>query len=87
MKYMLVWSMTPENRQAVIKRFKEDSEPTDGIRQLGRWHTVGTGGGFRLIETDDPVAMQKTILYWADLMEIKVLLVLDDEETGKALGG
>lgn len=29
----------------------------DGVKQLGRWFSLGTGGGFRLVETDNPAAI------------------------------
>ena len=85
MKYMYVWSVAPENLKAALKRFGEDSEPMDGLTQLGRWHSVGTDGGYRLIETDDPVALKRMTLYWQDVMETKIVPVVDDEETRKAI--
>ena len=57
----------------------------DGIVQLGRWHIVGTQRGFRLVETDDPVALSKLSIYWSDLIDMQVVPVVDDEQIGKAL--
>ena len=86
MKYVITWTFTPENQKAAIKRFEENSEPMDGIKQIARWHIVGTKRGFRVIETDDPVALSKLSIYWADLLDMKVEPVVDDDEIGKALG-
>ena len=86
MKYMMTFSIAPGDVMATRKRFAEP-EPTEGIKLVGRWHEMGTSKGFALIETDDPVAISKFFVYWADLVDIKVVPVIDDEQMGKALGG
>ena len=88
MKYMSVWSITPENFNAVIERFSTaDPKPPAGVAMLDRWHEVGTGKGYALFETDDPVALSKFVLAWADLVDQKIVPVVGDEEMGKALMG
>jgi hypothetical protein len=84
-KYMMTWSFAPEKFDAVKKRFGENAEPMDGITQISRWHEVGTGRGFRVIETDDPVALTKLNIYWSDLLVLKTVPVVDDEAAAKAL--
>ena len=86
MKYMITWVFTPESTMAVRERFK-DPEPMGGVKQLGRWHQVGTNRGFRLIETDDPVALSKLSIYWADLIDMKIVPVVEDDEIVEALSG
>ena len=83
---MLIHSVTPENQQAVFKRAKENSAPTDGLKVLGAWTSLSTRRGFRVIETDDPLALKKSLNYWRDIIEIKVEPILDQEENLKALG-
>ena len=61
--------------------------PLEGITMLGRWHIPGTGRGYALFETDDPVALAKQNLYWSDLADQKIVPVIDDEEAAKSLGG
>ena len=85
MKYMVVFSIAPENYEATIKRFLENSEPLEGVKRLGRWSEFGTMKGFDLLETDDPVAMSKLGFYWADLVDMKAVPVVDDEVSAKAL--
>ncbi len=88
MKYMAVWSIAPENAEAAYKRFKEaNPKPGTGVKVLGRWHEMGTGKGFTLLEADNPVEMSKLSIEWADLVDKKVVPVIDDEEMGKALSG
>ena len=85
MKYMTVFSVAPENYEAAIKRFRENSEPLEGVKRLGRWAEFGTNKGFDLLETDDPVAITKLGLFWADLVDMKTVPVVDDEVIAKAL--
>lgn len=86
MKFMAVWSITPEQLPAVVKRFQQaDPQPDPGAKLLGRWHEMGTGKGFTLLEATDPVALSKYQLAWADLVDIKIVPVVEDEEIAKAL--
>jgi hypothetical protein len=86
MKFMGVWSVTPENWKAAIKRMKEaDPKPASGVRILGRWHEVGTGKGFTLVEADDLVALSRLVAQWSDLVDQKLVPVVVDEEIVKAV--
>jgi hypothetical protein len=38
------------------------------------------GGGFDLLETDDPKKLAEFSFTWSDLMELKITPVLDDQE-------
>ena len=86
MKYMVVFSIAPENVEAAKKRFFE-AEPLEGVKRIGRWSEFGSCKGFDLLESDDPVAMSKLGFYWADLVDMKVVPFVEDEVTGKALSG
>ena len=88
MQYIVVWSIKPENLEAVIERFTTaDPQPEEGAKLLGRWHAMGTGKGFSLIEADDPVALSKYQVAWADLVDLTIVPVVGDEEMARALGG
>jgi hypothetical protein len=87
MMYMTVYSIAPENFEAVKKRFFEENEPLEGVKRVGRWSEFGTSKGFDLFETDDPVAMSKLGFYWADLVDMKIVPVVEDEVVAKALRG
>lgn len=87
MHYVVVWSIKPEQFEAVIERFATaDPAPEAGTKLLGRWHEMGTGKGFSLIESDDPVSLSKYQLAWADLVDLKIVPVVGDEEIARALG-
>lgn len=86
MKYLTAWTIRPENMKAVIERFLEDNPQTSGVKFLYRMHVLGTGMGFTLWETDDPLAASKEALAWSDLVDLKVYPVVDDATIAKALG-
>lgn len=86
MKFMTVWTIRPEHMKASIKRFMEDSPMTPGVKILARMHVFGSGSGFTLWESDDPLAATKEGLLWSDLIDLKVYPVVDDAAMAKALG-
>ena len=85
MKYMLVWTIRPENSEASIKRFKEADPKVAGVKLLGRWHEMSTGHGFALLESDDPVAVAKFTRAWNDLIDQRIVPVIDDVQAAAAL--
>ena len=85
MKYMIVFSIAPENMEAVRKRFLENTEPLEGVKRFGRWSEFATGKGFDLLETDDPAAMSRLTNYWSDLVDLKVVPVVEDDVNAKVL--
>jgi hypothetical protein len=86
MKYMTRWSIKEENFAAAVERFSTNPpEVPEGVRMLGRWHEMGSGDGFALFESDDPVAVSRYILAWSDLVDQKVYPVVDDTEVAQAL--
>jgi len=86
MKYMSVWTIKPENLKAAVNRFKEaNPEPGSGVELVTRWHEVGTGKGFALLEADDPIALSRFMVAWADLVDQKIVPVVDDSEIAQAL--
>lgn len=84
MKYITVWSIRPENMKAVVKRFQEGDPKIPGVK-MTRFHEMGTGRGFSLVESDDPVAVSKLALAWADLVDQKTIAVVGDAEVAAAL--
>ncbi|MHC8400507.1 DUF3303 domain-containing protein [Pseudomonas sp. MDT1-17] len=86
MIFMVSWSISPENRNTVIKRFLETKgAPPEGVKMLGRWHAVGGSNGFGIAEADDAVKIQKWVLQWNDLMNMEVHVALTDEQVAPLL--
>ena len=85
MKYMTAWTIRPEHMKACIKRFTEENPQTQGVKIISRMHVLGTGMGFTLWESDDPLAASREGLQWSDLIDLKVYPVVDDATIAKAL--
>lgn len=81
MKYMVTWSIPPENLHAVLERWRnENPQPGEGAKIVERWHIMGTGQGFTLMEVTDQAAMARYNMTWADLVELEMVPVLDEQE-------
>jgi len=86
MYFLSMYAFTPENKNAVVARFKETgAAPPAGIKMLARWHDVGGLRGYTICEADDPVALSIWSNRWTDLMKIEVLPVVNDEQLVKVL--
>ena len=85
MNYMVVWNISRENFKPAVARFKKNAPLPKGLALLGRWHALGSGEGFSLMRTDDPVALSEYVASWADLVDISVVPVVDDAQMLKAL--
>jgi len=83
-KYVTTWTIRAENYNAVIKRFKEADPKFPGVK-MTRFHEMGTGRGFSIVESDDPIAVAKMALAWADLVDQKTVAVVEDADIAKAL--
>jgi hypothetical protein len=83
---MSVWSITSENLNAAVERFMNaNPEPSPGVKLISRWHEMGTGKGFALLEVEDQVALAKFMVAWTDLVDRKIVPVMGDEEIAQAL--
>lgn len=85
MKYMLCWSIPPENYDAALDAFLESGAPMpEGLTSLGRWHAPGSTKGWLLCETDDPVTLSHHIAQWAGLLNVEIYPVHDDATAADA---
>ncbi len=87
MKFMLTFAMKPETkgRDEAIAQFKKTGgQPPAGAKLLGRWTAADFSGGFDLLESDDPKALTEFSLMWSDVMELRIVPVLEDAELNEA---
>src|SRR5438552_18644976 len=88
MKFMLTFAFKPEarGRDEAIARFKKTGgQPPHGAKLLGRWTAADFSGGFDLLESDDARALTEFALMWSDVMELKVVPVVDDADLSETL--
>lgn len=90
MKFMLMFTFKSEakGRDEAIARFKKTGgQPPKGAKLLGRWTAADFSGGFDLLESDDVKALTKFALMWSDLMELRIVPVIEDGELSEVLEG
>ena len=88
MKFIATFTIKPEtkSRDEAIARFKKTGgQPPNGVKLLGRWTAADFSGGFDLIESDDAKALTEFALQWSDLMELKIVPVVEDADLNEVL--
>jgi len=88
MKFMLTFAIRPDTkgRDEAIARFKKTGgQPPKGVKLIGRWTAADFSGGFDLLESDDLKALTEFALMWSDVMELKLVPVIEDSELSEVL--
>jgi len=88
MKFMLTFAIKPEakGRDEAIARFKKTGgQPPKGAKLLGRWTAADFSGGFDLLESDDVAALTEFSLMWSDIMELRLVPVIEDAQLGEVI--
>lgn len=88
MKFMLTFTIKSEvkGRDEAIARFKKTGgQPPKGVKLLGRWTAADFSGGFDLLESDDVKGLTEFALMWSDVMELRIVPVVEDAELSEAL--
>ena len=82
MKFILTFSIKPEgkSRDEAIARFKSRGGPPEGTKLLGRWTAADFSGGFLLLESNDVKALTEFSLMWSDIIELKIVPVIEDAD-------
>ncbi len=86
MRFMLTFALKAERRDEAISRFKKTGgQPPKGARLLGRWTAADFSSGFDLLESDDATALTEFALMWSDLMDLRLVPVVEDGELAETL--
>jgi hypothetical protein len=83
MKYLCYfsWDADTQKQTEAIRRFKETGgQPPQGAKLLGRWIHADFSGGIVLMESEDPKALMEFGLMWSDVMTLKFIPVVEDED-------
>jgi hypothetical protein len=89
MKFMLTFTIKPETkgRDEAIARFKKTGgQPPKGATLIGRWTAADFSGGFVLLESESVAALTEFSLMWSDLMEMRIVPVIEDALLAEVLG-
>ena len=83
---MIVYTFSPENRDAVVKRRVEQGALVPpGGKVVGEWASTAGQLVFRLLETDDPKVLMAATLGWSDLGSIESYAVLPMDDVLKII--
>jgi hypothetical protein len=84
MLFMVIFKWEPDKRNEVLKRRMEQGalSPPE-IKILGEWVALQGGRSFRLVQTDDPGAVMKATMAWADLGKLEIFPLIETEELKK----
>ena len=83
MKFMVTFELDAETRMAAIEEFLSSGAPApEGVKMLGRWHSVNMNIGYTLCETDDLAKLGRWTHEWANMLHFDIQPVMDDEEAG-----
>ncbi len=86
MLFMCIYTFEPKERGTVVKRFIEKgSLVPSGVKLIGEWSALAGGRMFRLIESDDPMAVAENSAAWVDICKLEVIPVIKTEERIKFL--
>lgn len=81
MKYMITFPLQKDTFNETMARFLDNGGlPPDGVTMLGRWHGLSTSEAFVLAETDDPTGIYRWLAGWSDLLDFRVVPVIEDAE-------
>jgi hypothetical protein len=91
MKFMATWSIREDKWLPILKLWvsmtpQQRADGGDGVRILGRWHDVAARGGVVILEATDLAAALRYAGQWNPHMDLRLVPVLDDEETAVVAG-
>jgi hypothetical protein len=75
MKFMMTFQGMPSTREreSGVARFQTmGAQVPKGARLLGRWMRADASGGFDLLETEDPSALEEFAELWGRLIQLKL---------------
>ena len=85
MKFMVVYTYDPKDRDAVVKKRMGGEPKPPGMKTLGEWSYLGGGRVFELVECDNPRAMLGASAPWAGMGKIELFPVMETDEVMKLL--
>jgi hypothetical protein len=81
---MIMFQWEPGKTEEIMQRRMKESVPS-GVNVIKEWVALDTNIVFRLIDTNDPVALLKDSSIWADLGYTEMHPVMDSLDAMKLL--
>ena len=84
MLFMIMFQWEPGKTEEIMQKRMMESVPS-GVNVIKEWVALDTNIVFRLIDTNDPVALLKDSSIWADLGYTEMHPVMDSLDAMKLL--
>jgi Protein of unknown function (DUF3303) len=82
MLFMVIERFRNRDPKPIYRRFREAGrQMPEGLRYVDSWIEPNFDRCFQVMETADPVLLQKWILAWGDLMEFEIVPVVKSKDT------
>ena len=85
MKFIVSWTLPQATyRNALDKFLSSGGLPPADVKLIGRWHGMN-GGGFAVVETDNPKALYAWNAEWSEFLPVSTTPCLEDVDAGTVL--
>ena len=86
MKFAIIWTVSPENRNAVQERFMETGGlPPEGVEMIHRFHAADGSMGLAICNATEGSALANWSQEWSDLIDLDITPIVSDEEMASIL--
>jgi hypothetical protein len=89
MKFMLTFEFKGDSKtrdEAIARFLKTGGAPPKGVELLGRWTAADFSQGFDLLEANDARPLTEFALMWSDLMDLRIVPIVEDADLKDVLG-
>jgi hypothetical protein len=87
MLFVSEYKIAPENRDVAQERFKKTGgAPPQGVKVIGRWHSVVGGRGVTVYEANDAQLIAQWAQRWSDVISFEIYAAIDDAGFAKVIG-
>lgn len=85
MKFIVSWTLPQATYRDTRDKFLSSGGlPPASVKMIGRWHGMD-GGGFAVVETDDPKTLYAWYAEWLEFLSIRCTPCLEDGDTAAVL--
>jgi hypothetical protein len=87
MLFVSEYKIAPEHRDVAQERFKKTGgPPPQGVKVIGRWHSVVGGRGVTVYEANDAQLIAHWAQQWSDVISFEIYAAIDDAGFAKVIG-
>jgi len=85
--YMVIEIFKNRDAVPVYRRFRDRGRLTPpGLSYVSSWVTEGMDRCYQLMETEDPLLLERWIASWSDIVDFEVYPVISSKEASEKIG-